>query len=166
MPNEVLDIIYQVAYEKSNIFFPTDSTSLSWEEQKDRMKLVVFIIRRQIKKLLNRKPPVARKVNRDPSSLLGLLVKYDIHSLRQFDGLLLEGPSSAPVCMGDGSFVMAAPKIWDSLLFHMSNCMTWSSIQRRVHKYCLQRNYFFDEKVVQVRELIEESKKYINAKSE
>ncbi|RXG56274.1 hypothetical protein Avbf_12860 [Armadillidium vulgare] len=60
IPNDVLEVIYRVAREKVEELFQ-GATNLSWEEQKERMKLVVFIIRRQIKKIIKRKPPVARK---------------------------------------------------------------------------------------------------------
>ncbi|KAL7647475.1 UNVERIFIED_CONTAM: hypothetical protein RMT77_001071 [Armadillidium vulgare] len=61
IPNDVLEVIYRVAREKVEELFQ-GATNLSWEEQKERMKLVVFIIRRQIKKIIKRKPPVARKI--------------------------------------------------------------------------------------------------------
>ena len=59
IPDDVAELAFSVAKDKAMSLF---QGPLTQRQQEDRMKLVVMAIRREIKRTIAKKPPVARKV--------------------------------------------------------------------------------------------------------
>ena len=103
---------------------------LHWLPVSDRISFKILLITYKVLKYS------------EPSYLLSQLkFKSNLRCLRTHDPLLLDIPRSRSSRMGDRSFSVHAPKLWNSLPFHIRNSPSTDSFKKSLKTYLFTNRY-------------------------